>query len=521
MRPRGGCEIVREVTRRPQRAARLTAEPDNTIDAVEAGYVFGFVGRARQRHAALARRIFMICLALGLLVAALLSPIYRVEARLLLNLNDRMAARVSPDRKMPKEEPDPEHKDFLEQFYSNDNLANIVDDFELPTRFAHSRSAGQRLKDAAFQRLFGKLSESAQQQIFITLLQKNIAMKVQDEVIEFAVDWPDPDIALGLSETAVARFVKMRRDVELQQILDTKRLLERQAAAERAEIDAVVARMASIFAAKAQFIRQAVAEDMGMPVPEEVAQVTTVYRPTPAQQRANSAAQLLRKQLHGKKSSHQSVLKGYEANLRAAAEKVELLKQSLGPKHPDYIEAQRALVRASQVPNEVRQVQEEVQSLSTALQGVVRRGGRGAPRVSVTLKPSSGARQKNDDLRRRSAAIFEKRLEDDPEVRTILGEIRRRESAYERLNVLLDSARLEGDAANAAFEARYILTVPPIFPRSTSRPMAAMVSGGAAVLGLLLALVGVLIADVGSRRVQESWQLKRFLRLRVLGEVDE
>jgi uncharacterized protein involved in exopolysaccharide biosynthesis len=502
------------------RRHRMDSMP-TTIDVVEAGYVYGFVCRALQRHAVLARRVFWLSVGLGALAALLLPKVYRVDSRLLMHFSDRMAAMVNPDRKIPEVKEDPEHKDMLELLYSTDNLGHVVDDFDLPRRFEASRPVWMRAKDAAQQRLFGKISEIDKHQIFITMLTKNFFVRVDNEVLSFGVEWSDPDIALGLSEIAVARFLKMRRDIELAQIYDTVRLLERQASSMRTDIDATVGRMQKIFERKQAQLRAGVAADLGQPMPETVERVLTVYKPTPAQLRANSAAALLRSRLRSKQSGHASARRSYETRLREAAMKVEQLGESLGPKHPDFIEAKKALERISQVPADLHLAQDEESRLLNQLRLVARRGGKGAAHLAIEIKQNAAAQEKNENLANRSAAILKKRLEDDPEVRAVLAEIRRREAAYEQLASRLEMARLEGEAANIAFESRYILTVPPTYPRTVVRPLALIALGAGIGGGLFLALLAALVADVAGRRVQESWQLQRFLKLRVLGEVDD
>jgi capsular polysaccharide biosynthesis protein len=85
----------------------------------------------------------------------------------------------------------------------------------------------------------------------------------------------------------------------------------------------------------------------------------------------------------------------------------------------------------------------------------------------------------------------------------------------------LDNAQVEKDAARAGFGYRYIVTLPPVFPRRPEKPQTSKVMVGALVAALALAALMALLADLRSRRVLETWQIERLLGLRVLGELDE
>jgi hypothetical protein len=491
-----------------------------TIDVVEAGYVLGFVRRALRRQARPAKRAFYTVCLLAAGLALLLPAVYRVDCHILTHRSLILPALLHPDRKVP-ETPEISTEGALELIYSHDNLANIVDDFDLVRRFSRSRPLWLVYKDRAMQALFGKLSDQDKREIFVKMLGKNLEASLHDDVLQMAVSWPNAEIALGLGEMAVARFLKLRRDTELAEVYDTVRILERQVTQARQQIDTAVGRMQKLFNAKEKEIATGIAEDFGAPRPVLRKHTIVIRKVTPQQSRANAAAEQLRGRLHLARADLTNIKQAYEDRVRTAEQNLAALRESLGPNHPDVKEARQALEKAAMLPGELSNAQEDQSALAAQLGSVARLGGRGTAHVQVEMVQDTQAEAQNSVLQVRVSAALAKRLDSDSEVRSMLTEIRRREAAYEVLLNRLDFARLESEAANIAFESRYILTLPPVFPRSPQRPMGAIVLASGVALGLLAGLLTALLFDVGRGRIQEAWQVQRFLRLKVFGEIDE
>ena len=77
------------------------------------------------------------------------------------------------------------------------------------------------------------------------------------------------------------------------------------------------------------------------------------------------------------------------------------------------------------------------------------------------------------------------------------------------------------EVASAAFDYRYIITVPPLRPKRHVKPKAAVIFGGGFFVALVLGLFAAFFADLMSRRVLESWQVQESSGLPVLGTVKE
>jgi capsule polysaccharide export protein KpsE/RkpR len=87
-------------------------------------------------------------------------------------------------------------------------------------------------------------------------------------------------------------------------------------------------------------------------------------------------------------------------------------------------------------------------------------------------------------------------------------------------NVLdrIDAARVEMDAAQAAFKYRYSVISPPQMPKRPLKPSPLNVFGAGLVGGLLLALFASVRADLRKGLIVESWQIERSLGIPILAE---
>jgi uncharacterized protein involved in exopolysaccharide biosynthesis len=83
----------------------------------------------------------------------------------------------------------------------------------------------------------------------------------------------------------------------------------------------------------------------------------------------------------------------------------------------------------------------------------------------------------------------------------------------------IEGARLELDSARAAFKYRYTIIVPAQKPRGPIKPKPPLVFGASLIAGLAMAMLSTTLLDLHSRKLLENWQIKRKLKLPLLGEV--
>jgi hypothetical protein len=96
------------------------------------------------------------------------------------------------------------------------------------------------------------------------------------------------------------------------------------------------------------------------------------------------------------------------------------------------------------------------------------------------------------------------------------GAVRRYQDAVTRI----DGANMELEIARTAFKYRYTVVTPAEVPHKPKKATAQVVGVASVIGALLLALLMAAGADLWSGRILEEWQVRRRLKLEVLGEFD-
>jgi hypothetical protein len=84
----------------------------------------------------------------------------------------------------------------------------------------------------------------------------------------------------------------------------------------------------------------------------------------------------------------------------------------------------------------------------------------------------------------------------------------------------LDAARVELDITHAAYKHQYTVVTPAELPKEPKKATAQIIGVASVIGGAIAALVITALADVLGGLILESWQVRRKLRLDVLGELD-
>jgi hypothetical protein len=111
------------------------------------------------------------------------------------------------------------------------------------------------------------------------------------------------------------------------------------------------------------------------------------------------------------------------------------------------------------------------------------------------------------------------REEDDPQIGYLREQVRFALTNYNSFLDRIEAARLELDSARAAFKYRYTVITPVQRPRGHIKPKPAMVVAASLIAGLVLAVLSTTLVDLRSRKLLESWQIERQLKLPLLAEV--
>jgi hypothetical protein len=93
-------------------------------------------------------------------------------------------------------------------------------------------------------------------------------------------------------------------------------------------------------------------------------------------------------------------------------------------------------------------------------------------------------------------------------------------SAYQDAMNRIDAARVELDITKAVYKHRYIVVTPAEMPRGPKKATPRLVAAGSLVAAAFLAILLAALIDILRGRVLESWQVRRKLKIDVLGEFD-
>jgi uncharacterized protein involved in exopolysaccharide biosynthesis len=93
--------------------------------------------------------------------------------------------------------------------------------------------------------------------------------------------------------------------------------------------------------------------------------------------------------------------------------------------------------------------------------------------------------------------------------------------AYEDAMARIDAAKVELDITEAAYKHRYTVVSPAELPKKPKKATARLVGAGSVLGAALLAVLLAAVLDVLAGLILESWQVRRGLKLEVLGEIEQ
>jgi hypothetical protein len=91
---------------------------------------------------------------------------------------------------------------------------------------------------------------------------------------------------------------------------------------------------------------------------------------------------------------------------------------------------------------------------------------------------------------------------------------------YQDVTGRIQAANVELDLARTSFKYRYAVVTPAEIPKAPKKPLGLMVGVGSVLGGLVLAILAAAVADLMRGRILESWQVRRSLKVDILGELD-
>jgi uncharacterized protein involved in exopolysaccharide biosynthesis len=473
----------------------FTADLQRALDVV----FFGLRAVGRRRQLAIAIFLLTVVAAAGAL--AVMPKMYRVQTRLLTHKAYVLPALVSPRRSVPLQADAPT-RGAVELIKSREVLSGIIEDANVKQTWSETRTLVGRTKDMLRELLKGPMSDEDFEEALLEMLDKRLIAYIDADVVVMEVTWHDAPTAMALSEATHKRFLMKKKEGELSEVHETLRILETNVEGARRNVEAASEDFASVLQAKTK----------GGVAPIRMRSIR-VRKPSAGPGPEVAARAQKKVELERELASLQQSLAGrerqYQGRLDEANRTLSGLRQTLGPQHPDVQNAIRVVEERSRVPADLMSLRAQAADLDSRLRRLDESRSGGSPAEYTTIQVPD------------ESAVAESRTGAeglDPDIERAERALNTRIARYNEFLVRLEDARTELATADAAFDYRFVLTLPPLFPKREISPNGPVILAGGVIAGLFLALLLALAADLWSRRVLEKWQLER-LGVPVIGDI--
>ncbi len=468
--------------------------------------LIGFVLRAGRRHPAVAILTFLFVTALGLTVAATMPRSFSAQVKIFAQRSSAQRGIINPNSEMDRVD-DPT-KNVGNMIMRHDNLVALVKQANLADRFEEALAPALRFKDRVYTWLYGPASDEDKQRALVATLEKKLDISVADDsTLAITVDWPSAQMAFDLVTAVQRNFLEARYDSDLAVINDSIAVLQEHAKLEEAKVDSAVS----------EYQKLIVAAALATPAP---ASAPPPWRPygVPARPSAPTAPvdpslslslEEVRLKIHALEGERQRLLD----QLKQQLDQAEL---TLTPMHPTVIGLKQKIEGMSQPSAELARLKGEERTIVAQIAAAAPPSPAvDVPRVAMPLgigQPAPAAVQAPTPQLRPG-------VEDGP-TRLARSKLEAAIQSYEAGMARIDAANVELDIRRAAYKTRYQILSPAEVPTKPKKPVAEIVAIGSFGAAILLAFVLATIVDLLSGQVIEPWQVRRLLKLDVLGEVD-
>jgi uncharacterized protein involved in exopolysaccharide biosynthesis len=514
-------------------------DPDKLVDFRQIADYAGFVAGALGRHKIIAGVTFILVLAVTAAAAHFWPKTYHVQAKLLAQRYDRIAALDNPGRAFGPDTDVPS-RSAEAAVLRHDNLVTVIKQTDLLNQWERTRAPILKVKDAMFQRVFGKPTTDEQLDGFIGLLEQRLLVSVNAEgMIEFNLDWPDGRVAYELVHAAMQNFIESRRASETSAITESISILGRSAASLQADIDRSFAELQSEQArrpraepakraapAPSTFITSAAAD----PAPPILAGASPEILSDMTRQKA--ALDLTRQEIAKLEDSRRQQLSDLQAKLASGLTiyteghpTITGLRQSIASvsrDSPQLIalrsEAQRLEAQFESTSKIVEDEEEKAEFARRAPAGQQVARPSEKPVSARTAQIAALAPLPGAALASVSRASDEVAFGGSPSDSTSPSSLRLRlelgqlSSIRDRIN----GAQIELASSEAAFQYRYSVMKPAQEPRKPIKPNVPAILVAGALGAFLLAMAASVGTDLLSGRIVEPWQLERQVGVPVL-----
>ncbi len=492
----------------------IERDPDEEgIDVEALKETIGFVLRAPRRRPFLAALIFGTVAGLGLTVAVTMPRTYNAQVKLLAQNNLVLPAITNPHRDIPREADNPT-RNVADTVLRRDNLVALVKELNLIDRFYATRAPALRFRDTVVELMSGAPTEEEKLRGLVGALEKKLFVTADENSVTISVDWADPHMAYELVSLVQKNFIEARYDSEVKMIQDAISVLEEHSKTELEQVDSALADYETLAADRAAKLAPAAAVPVAVaPAPVQQAFASPAPRAASPQMPDPDVAKALeekRRQIRLVEDEHQRELDGMRQQLMQA-------QLTLTPMHPTVIALQQKVDTLSRPSPDLAQLKGEERALMSQI--VLAPAG-AAPAAMQRPTTAGGLAPDNRPAWGNSNGSNGPSRETDPSLAPARKRLEAAIERYQDVQARIDSAKLELDISRTAYRYRYSVITPAEIPRTPKKPVAMLVGIGSVLAAILFALIGVAAADRYRGRVLETWEVRRRLKLDVLGELE-
>ncbi len=447
---------------------------------------FTWLAMGRHRRLVLGSVLIVLALTAGLL--SVMTKTYYVFTSILAQRNQVIATLGNPGRQ-GFGEADVPTRAAADAILRRDNLVALVKQTHLDKTWPETRSPIGRAMDVVRTTLHGPLSPEDQIEALATLLERRLYVLTSDNKIVIGINWPDPQAAFRIVSAAEQNFVESRHVTEISLIAESISILESHAAQARDAVAKALQDVRSRPGGRTVAVDDAPMPAAGKPEDEELKRLGILLT---AKRRAVRDLEDFRRrrlsELQAQLAEQKAIYAGSHPNVIAIEESIKGLDQD----SPQLLALQR---EEQEIEEEYRRRNGPEIPDSEPMTTTVRL----APLAALAGERTGGKKDAEDDYARQrlSAAV----------------------SRYATLVDRINSARVEMDAARAAFKYRYIIVRPPKQPEGPIKPSARLYLAGGLAVGLLFGILAAVVVELRRGFVVQSWQVESLLGVPVLGEI--
>ncbi len=484
------------------------------IDSERIREILGFILRAARRRRKFAWLTFVTIAGLGLAFASVLPRVYSAQVKFLADRSSRI--RILSSLSPGIDDVDNPTMNVATMIGRRDNVVALVREANLVKRFRETRPPLFKIKDRVVAKLFGAPTDEDMERSMVGTLETKLEVTTEEQsTVTIKVDWSNAQLAYDLVTLVQKNFLEARYDSDVTMITDSIAVLDDHAKSELAQFDSELDVYNKVVADKSAKL------GLRTTVPASHRALMVLGRRESGLAAVTPADPEIAKAIDEKKLQIQALEGAQQHTLDALRQQLMQAQTTLTPMHPTVIALQEQIDALNRPSPELLQLKDDVRSLTN--QSNVSR----AAAELVASVPSTGVVDRTGAASDESAAVTtplpmlaSPELDRDGEVQLEESKLAMAMHGYRDALARIDVAKTELDVTRALYKHRYTVVTPAELPRSPTKSTATVVRVAAVLGGALLAFLLSAAADMATGSILESWQIRRRLKLEVLGEFE-